>query len=338
MRSATISESYAAALREYLEDPNEEHLSRAYELGRAAIERDGGLLELIAAHRDIVGNLVHEDVSADQILMATAFLAEAATPFEMTFRGYREANESLREQTEELREAYESLEQFSHSVAHDIRAPLRSIQGLAGVLLEDFGTEMTEEAGFYATRIVEGGRRLDRLVNDILAYSKVSRAELALEPVPLRTAVDGAIAQLGSLIQESGCRITIAVESDAVVAHPQTLEQIIVNLVSNAIKFAKPGATANVDVTSESARRHVRLIVVDDGIGVAPEDHDRIFAMLSRLHSEDKYPGTGIGLAIVRRAVDRMGGKVGLESEAGEGSRFWIELPAAKQRPRNASG
>lgn len=329
-RSATTSKGYADALREYLEEPNEEHLSRAYELGREAVEGGGGLLALVSAHRDALAELIRAGTPTEQILMATAFLAEAAMPFEMTFQGYREANESLRKQTEELREAYASLDQFSHTVAHDIRAPLRSIQSLAGVLLEDFGSEMSEEASFYATRIVEGGRRLDRLVNDILAYSKVSRAELALEPVSLRSAVDGAMAQLGSLIQESGCRITIDLESEAVVAHPPTLEQVIANLVSNAIKFAKPDATANVDVTSESMRRQVRLIVVDDGIGVASEDHERIFAMLSRLHSEDKYPGTGIGLAIVRRAVDRMGGKVGLESEAGRGSRFWIELPAAK--------
>jgi signal transduction histidine kinase len=116
-----------------------------------------------------------------------------------------------------------------------------------------------------------------------------------------------------------------------VVAHPTTLAQAVANLLSNAVKFVAPGTRPRVRVWAEESEGWVRLWVEDNGIGIAPDDHERIFRVFERLHGVDVYPGTGIGLAIVRRGVERMGGRVGVESELGKGSRFWIELPRAAQ-------
>jgi signal transduction histidine kinase len=158
----------------------------------------------------------------------------------------------------------------------------------------------------------------------------VSRADLPLEPVELARVVAQAKAQLReSHLEPPHDWLTVDGSLPRVQGHAATLVQVVVNLLSNAIKFVPPGVAPRVRVWAEARDGRVRLWIEDQGIGVAPEHQARIFRVFERLHGAESYPGTGIGLAIVARGVERMGGRVGVESTAGQGSRFWIEFPAA---------
>jgi len=170
---------------------------------------------------------------------------------------------------------------------------------------------------------------MDRLIRDLLAYSRVSRMEMRPAPVDLREVVQEALAQLEAAIQEREAQIAVVEPLPSVLAHRSVLAQVVENLLSNAVKFVAQGVRPRVRVWAEGHGDWVRLWVEDNGIGIAPEHQERIFRVFERLHGVEAYPGTGVGLAIVRKGIERMGGRVGVESEVGQGSRFWIELKRA---------
>jgi len=226
------------------------------------------------------------------------------------------------------RETTEQLETFCYTIAHDLRSPLRAQQSFAQALLEQAPPSLDETGRDYASRILSSARRLDRLVNDLLAYARLSRSDLKFDKVELSKVVNDVIGALADQIKEKNATFTFEV-SHAVTAYEPTLNLVVTNLVSNATKFTRPGESPHVRIFTESRGPVVRLWVEDKGIGIAPENINRIFGVFQRLHPADKYPGTGIGLALVQKGVERMRGQVGVESTAGQGSRFWIELPAA---------
>ena len=167
---------------------------------------------------------------------------------------------------------------------------------------------------------------METLIRDLLEYSRLSRSELELTPVGLGLVVVDALAQLEATLAEAGAEVTVEEPLPTVPAHPATTVQVVANLVSNAVKFAAPGVTPCVRIHAATSGSTARLWVEDNGIGIKAEHVDRIFRVFERLHSTAAYPGTGVGLAIVRKGVERMGGRVGVESEEGGGSRFWIEF------------
>lgn len=228
---------------------------------------------------------------------------------------------------EALKETNAELEAFAYSVSHDLRAPLRAMQGFAQALREDCAGQLGEEGIDYADRIVSASLRLDALIQDLLLYSRLAHTELELTRIDTARAVEEALAQLEVPIQEGGASVTIETPLIPVIAHHATLVQAIGNLLSNAIKFVSPGTSPQVKVRMEPIGALVRLTVEDNGIGIAPEFQQRIFRVFERLHGIEAYPGTGVGLAIVRKGIERMGGRIGLESVPQQGSRFWIELP-----------
>jgi PAS domain S-box-containing protein len=241
---------------------------------------------------------------------------------------HAELEERVRQRTEALQEVNAELNAFAYSVSHDLRAPLRSMQGFAEALLEDYGERLDEVGRDYATRVVRASRRMDVLIQDLLAYSRVSRTGLDLQPVSVEQAVESALTQLDEPRARAAAHIELGTLDYWVLAHRVTLAQVLANLLSNSIKFVPPGETPHIAVFAE--RWHddtVRVTVEDKGIGIPSEHVDRIFRVFERLHSHEAYPGTGIGLAIVRKAVERMGGRISVSSQPGEGSRFWIELP-----------
>jgi PAS domain S-box-containing protein len=233
------------------------------------------------------------------------------------------------ERTAQLQEAMRDLNGFAYSVAHDLRAPLRAMQGFSRALLDDYGPTLGEQGQDFARRIAEASIRMDSLINDLLAYSQVSREDLKLETVDLRKSLDDALHQLGPQIQERGAKVEVLTALPRVHGHAVMLTQVLTNLISNGLKFVAAGVKPRVRIRAEHAEGLVRIWVEDNGIGIAPENHDRIFKVFERLHHREIYPGTGMGLAIVHRALERMGGRVGLESALGRGSRFWFELPEA---------
>ena len=220
------------------------------------------------------------------------------------------------------------LEAFSYSVSHDLRAPLRAIEGFANALREDCGSQLDATAHEYLSQVMGASARMNRLVRDLLEYGRMGRMEMAQQPVPVRPFVEQLLTENfpQDHVRVSGERAT------AVLAHEPTLAQMLMNLTSNAIKFHRPDSPPNVSIAIQpTGQGTVRITVSDHGIGIAPQHLDRIFRVFERLHGVEEYPGTGIGLAIVKRGSERMGGGCGVESKLGEGSSFWVELPEAEE-------
>ena len=171
---------------------------------------------------------------------------------------------------------------------------------------------------------------MDKLIQDLLTYSRLTRDLMPIENVELAPLVAEVLDRFEEEFRESGAHVDVNGPLPPVLAHRIALYQVISNLVSNAVKFVAPGTRPKVRICAQKKRGRVRLWVEDNGIGIAGEHQDRIFGVFQRLHSLAEYPGTGIGLAIVKRAVERMGGRVGVDSAAGKGSRFWIEFRSAR--------
>jgi signal transduction histidine kinase len=235
----------------------------------------------------------------------------------------------VRERTEQLRERNEELEAFGHSISHDLRAPLRAMHGFSQALLEDCGDQLGAVGTDYANRIAAGSRKMDALIQDLLAYSRVTRADMELSRVSLDDVAGEALSQLEADVASSGAVVNVAPTMPNVLANRVTLVQVVANLVANGLKFVPPGRTPSIQLRAVQSNGTTRLWIEDNGIGIDPTHHERVFGVFERLHQSEHYPGTGIGLAIVRKGIERMGGRVGVDSAVGQGSRFWIELSTA---------
>ena len=173
---------------------------------------------------------------------------------------------------------------------------------------------------------------MDTLISDLLAYSRLGRAEIQLQPTDLTLVVAEALKQLAAQLQERQAQVAVDNFLPQVMAYRPILVQVVTNLLSNAIKFVEPDVQPKVRVWTQEQSNWVRLCVADNGIGIGAEYQERIFRVFERLHGVETYPGTGIGLAIVHKGVERMGGRVGIQSQPGEGSQFWIDLPIATEK------
>jgi PAS domain S-box-containing protein len=248
-----------------------------------------------------------------------------------------EALEALvNDRTASLRQIMAQMEEFSYSVSHDLRAPVRAMRGYADVILQDHGWRLEAEARELLTRIARSGERMDRLIQDLLTYSRISRREVTLEAVSLDKLVREVMQQYPDMRPEKA-DIEVEGRLPDVIAHEPSLTQVVSNLLSNAVKFVPPHGRARVRVRADQRDSRARLWIMDNGIGIKPEHQSRLFGMFERIHPESEYEGTGIGLAIVRKAIERMNGTVGVESDGISGSRFWVDLPMA-QTNGNGSG
>lgn len=235
--------------------------------------------------------------------------------------------EMIQKLNESLREANRELQAFSYTVSHDLRAPLRSIRGLADILLEDYGSQLDPTANGYLRSVRGAAIHLDRLTNDLLSYTRISREEIQLEPVAVDALLKDVVALLNP-VKTSAFQIDVAPDLLPVLATPTLLSQCLSNLLANATKFVAPGTTPKIHIRTESRGDRVRIWVEDNGVGIDPAYHGKIFGLFERAGNVKEHDGTGVGLAIVARASQRMGGSCGVESALGSGSRFWIELPA----------
>jgi PAS domain S-box-containing protein len=236
--------------------------------------------------------------------------------------------ETVAERTTQLRETVAELEAFSYSIAHDMRAPLRAMNSYSKFLQEDFEPVLPPQGRDYLRRIGAAATRLDALITDVLNYSRISRGEMAMEKVDVERLTREIIESYPDLHQ-SGARILVQSNVPPVIANTAALTQCISNLLSNAVKFVPAGTTPQVRVWAEERGPNVRIWVEDNGIGISEAGQKRIFQMFQRLNPPKQFEGSGIGLTIVRKAVQRMGGSIGVESQPGAGSRFWIELKHA---------
>jgi PAS domain S-box-containing protein len=232
----------------------------------------------------------------------------------------------VKERTMKLQETIDDLETFSYSITHDMRAPLRAMQGFSRILLESHGEKLDGEALEFLSRIANSANRLDMLIRDVLSYSNIVRAELKLVPVDVDRLVRDIIMDYPSF-QAPQARVQVKDRLPPVLGNEAFLTQCLSNLLSNAVKFVPEGQIPEVEIAARTENGMVRLEVCDHGIGIAPEHQERLFALFHR--AQTKYPGTGIGLAVVRKAIERMNGRVGVQSAPGQGSTFWLELRAA---------
>jgi PAS domain S-box-containing protein len=244
---------------------------------------------------------------------------------EQLARANEDLENKVRERTARLTETITDLEQFSYSIAHDLRAPLRSMVSFSGLLLEEHGEKLDGASHDYLRRIAAGARRMDELVRDVLTYSQVARAELQLAPVNLDGLVKEIVAQYPQFHKDE-VQIVISAPLLSVVGNVALLTQCVSNLLDNAVKFVPPSTRPCVQVWTEEQDGTVRCCVRDNGIGIEPSQLERIWRIFERCHPEGEYDGTGIGLSVVKRAVERMGGRTGVQSTPGEGSTFWFQL------------
>jgi PAS domain S-box-containing protein len=239
-----------------------------------------------------------------------------------------ELEAQVEDRTKMLQKTIGELEAFSFSLSHDMRAPLRAIQSFLQIFLEDHGGKVDPEGHVLLQKVIGSAQRMDRMVLDLLTFTRLSHEPMVTERVDLEAIVQDIIHDRTELQPP---RADVIVQSPLlkVTGNKASLSQCLTNLLDNAVKFVAPGVHPTVHVFTEDTNGRVRLVVQDNGIGIDLQDKGKLFDMFQRLQG-DKYPGTGIGLAIVRKAVERMGGTAGFDSEPNNGTRFWIELAQVK--------
>ncbi len=338
-------------------------ISAALAIPLVADDRSLGLICFASCSRDFIAPDETQLVKTISQYLATSLDKEN------TSRQLRNAKEQLaehaqlleirvQERTSRLQDTISELETFSYTIAHDLRAPARAVTGYCEVLLEDFAGAISPDARTLVERIGRASRRMEALTRDLLEFSRVSRQQIVLSDLEIEPIIEELAALRVPAVREA---ITVRRPLHRVRGHRDLLQQVLSNLVDNAIKFVKPGAAPKITISSEllpegspntlsgslifsatgasapgAARavsergpRHVRIWIEDEGIGVHPRAHQKIFSIFERGARAGNYEGTGIGLAIVARAMQRMGGTCGVESELNKGSRFWLELPYA---------
>jgi PAS domain S-box-containing protein len=245
-------------------------------------------------------------------------------------RGHADVLEArVHERTASLRELNAELEAFTYSVSHDLRTPLQFIRRYAEAIGHDDENELGAESRAHLNRIISAAVRMDVIIHDLLGYSRLGRGDVALAPRSLDEAVAETIAQQQAVTQRLGAQIIVESPLPPVLADDAGLFQILSNLISNALKFTSTGRAPMIRLRAEKRDAFVRLWVIDNGIGIHERHHGKIFQLFERGPDTTAYPGTGLGLALVRKAASRMGGRCGLESAPGSGSRFWVDFPAA---------
>jgi PAS domain S-box-containing protein len=237
--------------------------------------------------------------------------------------------DTVAERTAELRNSVSELEAFSYTLSHDLRAPLRSMHGYSEILLENFGDKLGKEGMDFLRRITTSAHRLDTLIVDVLNYGRVTRTPIELHALDLDALVRSVVGDYPEF-QSNKAEIEIQSPLLPVLGHEGFLTLCLSNLLSNAIKFVAPDTVPRVRIWTKPADLRVRLWIEDNGVGISLDDQRRLFGMFQRVGLVHEREGTGMGLAIVHRAAERMGGHVGLESEPGKGSKFWIQLKRAQ--------
>lgn len=304
---------------------------------------DEWVRERMERHRLAETNLIGQRPDGHWIQVIERRTSDGATigvRMDITEEKTREAelkkkSDEIAEHSKELQRSNRELEQFAYIASHDLQEPLRMVASYCQLLRRRYQGKLDSDADDFIAFAAEGANRMQRLINDLLSYSRVGRHGAEHEPFPASLALETALANLRGPIKESGARIEVG-ELPVVSADRTQLAQLFQNLVGNAIKFRRDdpvviriGASPGGEQTGMA-----HFTVADNGIGIAPEYVERVFLIFQRLHDREKYPGTGIGLAIAKKVVENHGGRIWIESTPGEGSRFNFTLPLAHQRDR----
>ena len=312
-----LEHEYSTALRDCVSGAGEVALAHAYELGRMAAGTGIGVVELAAIHDKALHEVLGQSAPPPEV---DQFFAEALSPFEMTHRGFREANEKLEA-------AVRELEAFSYSVSHDLRAPLRTISAFTQALAEDLRYQLDDKAKDHLRRVLAAAARMNDLIDALLELSRISRSALGRHTVDISAV---ALAVVDELRRRDVTRkLAATIDSSMVAEADGRLVRILFdNLLGNAWKFTAKTDNPHVHIGAERRDGETVFFVRDNGAGFDMAYVERLFTPFQRLHSEREYAGTGIGLATVKRIVERHGGRIWAESSAGKGASFYFTLPS----------
>jgi light-regulated signal transduction histidine kinase (bacteriophytochrome) len=274
-------------------------------------------------HRDghITSVLYNASVYRDEAGQVTGVFAAAR---DITAR--QRAAEALRQKAEELARSNAELEQFAYIASHDLQEPLRTAGSFAQLLQKRYQGKLDQTADEFIGYIVDGTQQMQRLISDLLTFGRVGTRGKAFEPADCAAVLAQAVAQLQIAIEESGAVVTHD-PLPVLDADPDQLGQLLQNLIGNSIKF-HAAARPHIHVSARQTPEGWTLSVQDNGIGIDPQFADRIFEVFQRLHTRAEYPGTGIGLAICKKIVQRHGGRIWVESAPGKGATFCFTIPS----------
>jgi PAS domain S-box-containing protein len=305
-----VRDHLAAGRREYTQE---------YRL-RLADGRYIWIEDLTSVLRDGDGELVHlEGLITD--ISARHAAQEALQRLNV------ELEERVAQRTEQLAALNKELETFAYSVSHDLKAPLRGIDGYSHLLLEDHATQLDEEGRLFLGNIRKGVRQMSQLIDDLLDYSRVERRSLQQTSIRLPDMVRAVLAERAAELESGQVVVDVQVPEITLTTDPEGLAQILRNLIDNAFKYSRSATPPTVRIGAVEEGERLHLWVEDNGIGFDMQFHERIFEIFQRLQRAEDYAGTGVGLAIVRRAVTRLGGRVWAVSSPGAGATFHLELP-----------
>jgi signal transduction histidine kinase len=264
-------------------------------------------------------------------LLATAAISLARSAQRRAVLIADQMTADLQESQAELARSNEELERFAFLASHDLQQPLRTVNGFLQLLELRHGDELKGRAKEYVEYALRGTRQMSTLIDDLLTYSRAGRNDKAPQPVNLDRVWDAAVEQLQATIEDSGATVTRG-DLPTVIADSGQMTQLFANLIGNGVKYRGDAAP---EVHGEARRTAAgwEVAVRDNGIGIDPKDHEKIFGMFRRLHGDERFEGTGLGLALVKRIVENAGGSIRVESQVGEGSTFFITLPSGAPQP-----
>jgi PAS domain S-box-containing protein len=280
-------------------------------------------LEMTALHID--GHLFPVELTVSPIRLGRSYMFSA---FIRDISERKRAEEALARQTDELTRINAELEDFTHSVSHDLKEPLRGIEAFAGFLAEDYGDKLDEQGQRYVNILRESAVRMKDLIDDLLQLSRIGRMRFEYVPVPVRSLVEDVSLELSFALQEKRVDLKIDTKLPTVACDKVRMRELFKNLISNAVKYNdKP--QPQIDISCRTDNGDFTFSVRDNGIGIDPEYHDKIFKIFQRLHHREEYEGTGVGLAICKKVVEAHGGRIWVESAPGQGTAFLFTIPRA---------
>ncbi|WP_329042260.1 CHASE3 domain-containing protein [Streptomyces sp. NBC_00178] len=336
------------------------------ELGEARTTRDRVLVALLAGfvlavvslslllHR-VVGRPLHALTAASNRVRSGSFssrievsgpsdvTAVAAAAEDMRRRLVAELDESqeretlLAEQTAELRRSNSELEQFAYVASHDLQEPLRKVASFCQLLEKRYSAQLDDRARQYIDFAVDGAKRMQVLINDLLTFSRVGRVQQTWKPVDLGSSLDRAMSNLTLAVDESGATVVREDPLPELLGDSTSLTMVWQNLIGNAIKFRRPDVPCRITVGCVREDDDWHLTVADNGIGIAPEFADKVFIIFQRLHARDEYEGTGIGLSLCRKIVEFHGGRIWLDPAPSEGTLIHFTLPVLPEAPTHTT-